>query len=175
MEFAKLADRALGAGQQCGLGHLEFQAPRVEAGILERRADVVDERHGAELNRRQVHRKTAVRRPARRIGTGAVQHPAANRDDQASLLGDGDELGRRNAAAFGVVPAQERLEPDDVAGANRKERLVMECELVIADGAGEVAADLASGREVFRHFGGIEAASVAPLRLGSGEGDGSRA
>ena len=46
--------------------------------------------------------------PARRGGD-----EPAERHDQPGLLGERDELGRRDQPALGVAPADERLEPDD--------------------------------------------------------------
>ena len=52
-------------------------------------------------------------------GHGALarlaQDPAADRQDRAVLLGDLDELARRDEAAVGMLPADERLEAGDPA------------------------------------------------------------
>ena len=54
--------------------------------------------------------------PARRLAAGGAQHPFADLQDQAALLGDRDEDRRRDGAALGMLPAQQRLEADDLAG-----------------------------------------------------------
>jgi len=56
---------------------------------------------------------------------GAAQHQAAEPVDQAGILGDGDELRRRNHAAFGVRPPHQRLEAGDVPGREIDQRLVI--------------------------------------------------
>ncbi len=46
-----------------------------------------------------------------------LEHPAAELDDQAGLFGERDEIGRVDDAAFGMLPAQQRL--DTCQGARR--------------------------------------------------------
>ncbi|MNC36778.1 hypothetical protein D3C75_853160 [compost metagenome] len=41
-----------------------------------------------------------------------MQHPIRDGHNKSSLLGDGNEFGRRNNAMFRVPPAQQRLQPD---------------------------------------------------------------
>ena len=65
----------------------------------------------------------------------------ADRDHQAGLLGDRDELRRRDQAALGVVPPDERLHRDDVAVGQADDRLVVEDELAALDRAAHVDAE----------------------------------
>ena len=58
-----------------------------------------------------------------------LQHPFADRHDQADFLGERDELVGRDQPALGMVPAQQRLEAGDLAGLQVDERLVVELEL----------------------------------------------
>src|ERR1700690_3993128 len=48
--------------------------------------------------------------PDRELARGAFEHEQAEVDDQADFLGGGDELGRRQPAELGVIPARQRLE-----------------------------------------------------------------
>ena len=64
-----------------------------------------------------------------------VEHERADRHDQPGLLGQRDELARRDEAALGVVPAHERLGGDDVAGVEADDRLVLDGELAAVDRA----------------------------------------
>ena len=48
--------------------------------------------------------------PRRRLPAGGLEHPAAERRDQAGLLGQADERERRDQPALGVLPADQRLE-----------------------------------------------------------------
>ena len=57
--------------------------------------------------------------PAERLAAGGLLHPAADRLDQAAVLGDRDELAGVEHAALGVLPADQRLEADDLAAAQR--------------------------------------------------------
>ena len=61
-----------------------------------------------------------------------AEHPPADRDDQAGLLGERDELRRRDEPARRVVPAQQRL--DAVVGPplEADDRLVVDLELLRA-------------------------------------------
>src|SRR3954451_6632709 len=60
----------------------------------------------AQLPRREVHGHTerlavaAVRVPSDGLGAGLLEHAATERDDQAALLGDRDEVGRRDDPAL---------------------------------------------------------------------------
>ncbi len=75
-------------------------------------ADVtmLDQVAAVELGRRKIDRDLDVLRPIDGFVAGRLEHPFAERHDQPGLLGDRDELGRRNEAARRVVPAQQRLE-----------------------------------------------------------------
>src|SRR3954465_2206248 len=56
---------------------------------------------------------TAIRRPGQRCPSpaGPAQHPLAERNDEAALLGDRDEPRRADEALLGMRPAHQRLEP----------------------------------------------------------------
>ena len=97
----------LGVVDQDALGHLEARAAPAGMPVsLEDRADVVDEVGLLELARRDVdrHRERSrsgaaaspAPRPARQA---SLEHPRAERPDQAGLLGERDELGRRDEPA----------------------------------------------------------------------------
>ena len=64
-----------------------------------------------------------------RLAAGLAQDPAADRDDQARLLGERDEGVGADHAALGVMPAQQRLDAGDAAVAEAHDRLVVELEL----------------------------------------------
>ena len=65
-----------------------------------------------------------------RVLAGALEHPAAERDDQAGILRDRDERRRRDGAAHRVLPAQQRLVAADLAGLQVEDRLVGERQLL---------------------------------------------
>ena len=73
-------------------------------------------------------------------------HPAADRLDQAALLGDRDELAGVEQAAPRMVPAHQRLEAGDLAAAQRDDRLVVQRQLVAPDRAAQLVLELQPAR-----------------------------
>ena len=67
-----------------------------------------------------------------------LEHPGANRHDQAAVLGQRYEVIRTDAAALGMGPAQERLDPDHAPAGDVDLRLVMDFELVALERMGEI-------------------------------------
>ena len=63
--------------------------------------------------------------PGLRLPAAFAQDPVPKTADEAIAFGNGDELGGRNFTMNGMVPAQETLEPVDLAGLNVDLRLVM--------------------------------------------------
>ena len=68
--------------------------------------------------------------------------PGADRHDQAGLLGDRDELDRRDEAAGRVVPADQRLERADPVVLEVEQRLVKKLELAALDREPQVGLEL---------------------------------
>ena len=100
---------------------------------LEQRRDVDRERGVEEGAGREVDRDAElVALLAATRGTWRMrgaEHPAGERDDQAGLLGDRDELLGHEQAVARVVPAHERLDADDAAGHEVDLGLVVQREL----------------------------------------------
>ena len=90
--------------EQHAFGELELEPRRVEFGLGQDALDHVDEIGAAELQRRDVDRDGEAR-PGLAVEAGAAQHPGAELDDQAAMLGDGDEFDRRDFAARRMRPA----------------------------------------------------------------------
>src|SRR5690625_3732863 len=86
-----------------------------------------------ELYRRDVDGKThgwqAQLAPAGGLLAHLPQQPVAQRDDQTRLLGDRNELLGRDLTQLDTVPAQQRLEADDLQAAQVNLRLVADREL----------------------------------------------
>ena len=98
---------------------------RVEPRPLQRLGDVPDQVGVLELAHGDVdaHAQPAQRGAVLPLGglTGRLlQHPPADRHDEAGLLGERDELQRGDQAALGVPPAQQRLEADDLLRRRRR-------------------------------------------------------
>ena len=71
-----------------------------------------------------------------------LQHPLAERHDEAGVLGEGDERVGGEPAPLRVVPAHQRLDAGDAAGLERHDGLVDEAQLAGLDAAGQVGLQL---------------------------------
>ena len=72
--------------------------------------------------------------PLAQIAAHPLYRPTADVADQTGLLGDGDEIARRDLSAFGVEPAQQRLPTQQAQAAGFVLRLVVHLETAILDG-----------------------------------------
>ena len=106
--------------------------------------DRLVERAAVELHRRDVDRDPDMLGPARRLRAGLADHPRADRDDQAGVLGDGDELDRRDQPARRMVPADQRLERADAVVLEVEQRLVIQLELAALEREPQVGFELAA-------------------------------
>ena len=154
------------------LGHLEPQVDRVEAGAgedLAHRLRQVAVRH---LAGREVDGDVewalvgAQVVPAERLAAGRLLHPAADRLDQAAVLGDRDELAGVEQAALGVVPAHQRLDADDLAAAQSDHRLVVQFELLALERVAQLALGLEPAHRARPHLGVEDLAAPAAALLG---------
>ena len=68
--------------------------------------------------------------PSAELAAGLVEHPGADRHDQAGVLRDRNEFGREHQSAARVMPAQQRLEPGEPRARQRDDRLVVDLQLV---------------------------------------------
>ena len=121
LELVKPLHRELRVGHQHRLGDLERErarsspdsasASRTSAAMSEcwscltERLTLIES--GGSAGSRRLH--------LARLATGLAQDPAADRHDQAHLLGERDEGVGAEHAALGVVPAQQRLDAGDAA------------------------------------------------------------
>jgi hypothetical protein len=122
---------------QHGLGQLQDQVGGGQPGGVDGAGHVLDHVGLLELAHREVdaderrpHQREAALPVAGRPA-GRVQHPAADGDDQAALLGHADELAGHHQAPFGVVPAHQRLQPHHAAAGQLDHRLVADRELLL--------------------------------------------
>ncbi len=119
------------------------------------------------------------------LAAGLVQRPATEFDDQPGVLGEFDELQRRDQAALGVPPAQQRFGPADPPVGQGDDRLVVQEELtglhrpLKVGAAGEPVEHPGVQVVVVAHhlalaafLGGIERQVRAAQQLGQGEGGG---
>ena len=108
-------------------------------------------------------------RPMGRLHAGGAQHPFAERQDQAGFLGQRDEVGRRDHAALGMIPAHQRLEAGDLAGLQVEDRLVVDLELAVGDGLAQVELERAARLQPLVHLALEEAVRAAAVALGEVE------
>src|SRR5690625_2042997 len=113
-----------------------------------------------ELYRRDVDGKThgwqAQLAPAGGLLAHLPQQPVAQRDDQTRLLGDRNELLGRDFTEFDTVPAQQRLEADDLQTAQVNLRLVADRELTGAHRVAQAAFQLQLPVALLAHVIGRE-------------------
>src|SRR3954447_19238321 len=126
--------------EQDALRHLERQRRRLDAGLLQRTPDVRDEPGLAELAGGGVYALpwAALPPPPRGLLAGALEQPLPQRADQPGLLGERDEVVRRDEAALRVLPADERLDAGDLPRRQLEQRLVVEDELLLVEAVAQV-------------------------------------
>ena len=155
-------------GQRHRLGDLQVDPPRRQAGALQCGRDDAHQVAALELQRRQVHRHTDVRRPAQRGVEGAVQHPFADGLDQAGFLGQRDEGVGHHHAMQRVAPAQQGFEADHLARpvarprVHGHDRLVVEFEFAVVGGAAQVDFKAAPALRLLSHQRPKQAVGTAP-------------
>ena len=164
-----LLDGAVDVVDDQAFGQFELQLGGGSAGAFQRATHLVDEiglpeLAGADVDGEAQLAGARVVRPVLEPRTGGFQHPLADRQNQSGFLGQRDELGRRNQAALGMAPAQQRLGADDAAGAVDL-RLVIENELAIANGESQSGFQIRPRGERALHLGVEEAQRVAPRQF----------
>jgi hypothetical protein len=110
--------------------------------------------------------------PVIRDAAGLAQQPVAHLVDEPGLLGDGDEMMRRDQPARGMLPADQRFQADDGLVAAPHLRLVVDDQFVaLRQRDPELILDRAAHPHGFVHRRGEHPVAVAALRLGAVEGD----
>ena len=137
------------------------------------------ERRFGELTGREVHahrQPGPVARgvvPQLRLATRFLERPRTERNDEARLLGERDELRWRDQPAFGMLPADERFEPGERATRDVEHRLVVHTQLAALDGAVQRAAgaevvDHTVMRRDVEHLGAVAAVFLRAVHRGVG-------
>ena len=107
-------------------------------GGLEHRVHRVDQRVIAELHHRHVDGDIQLRQAGDGVARLA-QHPLADGNDKAALFREGNERIGGEQPQLGVVPADERLDPEQLQGPRVAARLEQQDELVGNDSSPQVA------------------------------------
>ena len=102
---------------------------------------------------------------------GFAQHPAAQRDNDVTLFGQGDEGVRPQQPFLRMLPAQQGLDCDDAQVAEAVARLVVQLEFLVAQGSPHVVLQLAAVLDLLVHFGSEIAPGALAVGLGLVQGD----
>src|SRR5439155_24059875 len=102
--------RRLAALKEDRFGDLDLKPIRREAAVGERTENGLVERAAMELDRRNVDGDTDVLRPVRRLLARLAHHPRTDRNDEAGIFGDRNEIGGRDQTTLGMLPAEQRFE-----------------------------------------------------------------
>src|SRR5712691_12630587 len=133
--FLDQAVSALGVLHDRALSNLQMESRRMKRRTAERLLDRGDEIALRQLLAGDVHADTqggarGFRSPSRGLPARFDENEFPDRNNQPRILGQGDELRRRDYSAFRMLPAHEGLEADDRAGLEIDDRLVDEPQLV---------------------------------------------
>ena len=106
-----------------------------------------------------------------RSGQALLEHPPPDVVDRPGLLGQRDQRGRRNQSERRVVPAQERLGPENPPVAAADDRLVLVAQLPPLDRQAEVTLeeDQPLGQALLLHVDHLMGAAPPALRLVHGD------
>ena len=103
----------------------------------QRRSDHVDEAGVEQIRRRDVHRHSQPGpgcAPGGALRESLLEHEPRERPHEPGLLGERQELQRRDHAETRMGPAQQRLDGDGLAGPQVDLRLVVQDQLLGVDG-----------------------------------------
>ena len=135
--------------------------------MRQRRDHHLNQVAAAKLHRRQIDGDLDVRGPFRRLGAGLPQHPFAQRDDQPDILGNRNEVRRRDHALLRVAPAQQRFKAADPVGGEIDQRLVVHFEFAIGEGAAQIELHVAALLRLPVHLPFEEVMNAAAVGLGA--------
>ena len=116
---------------------------------------------------RRLHRPGDLLPQLLGLAAPLAQDPAADLHDQPALLGERDELERRDQPADRMAPAQQRLDAGDRAVLEAHQRLVVQLELLALERPLQVGAQLQARHDPVVH-GGLEQ-PVAALAVALGD------
>src|SRR5215468_3866050 len=106
-----------------------------------------------------------MRGPRSRIDAGSPQDPFAERNDQAAVLRQRDELVGVEQSSRGVAPPDERLDASGALARDVEDGLVVKLELLKHDAAPHVVLEFAPVAGCGLHGAPEEAITVPPIAL----------
>ena len=166
MSVCKLRHDGFGIAEQQGLGDLQFEPVRGEAGFFQRGGDDVADATCQELRGGQVHRNGQVLRPSRGGATRLPQYPRADLVDELQVLGNGNEYQRRDQRSVFRGQAYQRLEADEAALRYFEQRLVMQFEAIMQHRIANHPLEFESRLQFGVHLGQEEPDAIAAVGLG---------
>src|SRR5438270_6841774 len=105
------------------------------------------------------------------LRAGGEEHPGADRQQQVALLELGEEGVGEEQPVARVVPAEQRLDRDRAAALELDDRLVVEDELALLEGAGELGAVLEAAADQLVHPRLVDAHPPLAALLAAVHGD----
>ncbi len=152
--------------EEHAFGDFELKPARRNAGARDGVGDDRGQRRIGELDGRDVDADAHVAGPFGRFQTGGAQHPFADRFNQAAVLGHRNEIRRADRSAFGMFPAQQRLEPHQPRRFGADHRLIDQVELVLDQRVAQIVFHLLAVLGALQQLFPIETVDAAPLGLG---------
>src|SRR3989442_761763 len=116
---------------------------RVDVSLLQDFANLIDERRLRQLLARKVHthEEVAIRvrlpLPFGQLFAGAPQNPHSDRNDQAGVFSQRNEIDGTDKAALRMLPTDQCLKPGKLTGIHGNDRLVMNPTLLAVEGAAQ--------------------------------------
>ena len=155
---------------QDGFGQLQLQQGAGQAVLTQHRRHPVDEvvlleLQGRDIDRHRHHQPGGA--PQRGLAHRLHQHPVADGDDEAGVLGHRDEGTGRDLAQRRVAPADQGLGADHRAAAQADLRLVVQAELLAGQGLAHCMVQPHALAQVGVLLGLVEAEGGAPALLGA--------
>ena len=163
-----------GIFHQGALGDLDFQPGGGQAGGCVSRQDVLLQIRIAELDRRDIDRDLDRGQshglPTHGVGARGLEHPGANRQDQADLFRERNEVERRYQSLFRMLPTDQCLDTDDDAAAGVDLRLIDQTEFLVLERPMEFRFQFQAGDGAFGERRSVVLTIVATLGFGSVHG-----
>src|SRR5579872_3984389 len=165
LQLLELVDDLVAVVRQQALGHLEHERAGRQSGVAKHGGHAAGEGWIVQLPGGDVHIQVErtlreLAPPGRTLGAGRAQDPVAERDDQAGLFRQLDEMAGSQAPAGRMRPAHERLGTDDRARVELHDRLVVELEFLFLERALKLHPELQTVEHALVHTR-LEALRVA--------------
>ena len=170
LELPHACNGVFDVAQQQAFGEFELEFGGVGAAVRQRLQHAANKARLAKLACADIHgdRKVArgfVPAPALQLFARGLQHKLAQRQNQAGLLGQGNEVTGADHAALWVTPAHQRLHTDQ-AGVVVHHGLVVHAQRATHQPLAQVGLQVGAGVDGGLHVRVEEALGVAARRLG---------